>query len=117
MTPRLTNEQASEIAAAWHSVMTWHDPGVAMYSVTSTGKVHSETHRRNLLAYIDTCMPAAVDADEVARRRGDECSAIVCDSNVEDLQALRAWVERFDLDPHDDEGFGDESDDDESEDS
>ena len=36
--------QASEIASAWHSVMTWSDPGVAMYSVTSTGKVHSEKY-------------------------------------------------------------------------
>lgn len=83
--------QASEIASAWHSVMTWNDPGVAMYSVTSTGKVHSEKHRKQLLAYIETCMPTAQDADA----RGEE--PIVMDSNVDDLEALKEWAEAYEI--------------------
>lgn len=85
--------QASEIASAWHSVMTWNDPGVAMYSVTSTGRVHSEQHRTNLIAYIETCMPAALRADE----RGDD--PIAMDSNVDDLQALEEWARAFEVSP------------------
>lgn len=83
--------QASEIASAWHSVMTWNDPGVAMYSVTSTGKVHSEQHRAKLISYIETCMSGARDCDE----RGDK--PIVMDSNVDDLIALREWAEAYRL--------------------
>jgi hypothetical protein len=84
---------ASEIASAWHSVMTWNDPGVAMYSVTSTGKVHSETHRANLIAYIDNrCMPSAIAADE----RGDE--GIRHPTNVADLEALRTWALAYEID-------------------
>ena len=83
--------QASEIAAGWHSVMTWSDPGVAMYSVTSTGRVHSEQHRANLIAYIDSCMSAAERADE----RGD--AGIVMESNVADLEALRVWAAEYEI--------------------
>lgn len=78
--------QAAEVASAWHSVMTWSDPGVAMYSVTSTGKVHSDKHRAQLLAYIDTCISAAEKCDE----RGEE--SILGLSNVDDLEALREWA-------------------------
>lgn len=84
--------QAAEIAAAWHSVMTWNDPGVAMYSVTSTGRVHSEKHRAQLVAYIDSCIPAALDADA----HGDD--PIAMDSNVDDLQALREWALAYEID-------------------
>jgi len=83
--------QAAEIASAWHSVMTWNDPGVHMYSVTSTGRVHSERHREGLLAYIESCMPAARDADE----RGEE--SILGESNENDLDELRAWAVSYEL--------------------
>lgn len=83
--------QAAEIASAWHSVMTWSDPGVAMYSVTSTGKVHSEEHRANLINYINVCMPGAVNADA----RGED--PIVMDSNVDDLIALKEWAEAYEI--------------------
>jgi hypothetical protein len=83
--------QAAEIASGWHSVMTWSDPGVAMYSVTSTGKVHSEEHRANLINYINTCIPGAEEAD----RAGDD--PIVMESNVADLESLREWVEAFQI--------------------
>jgi hypothetical protein len=85
--------QAADIASAWHSVMTWNDPGVAMYSVTSTGKIHSEQHRANLISYIETCMSAAHDAD----KRGDD--PIVMDSNVDDLIALREWATAYQCTP------------------
>lgn len=83
--------EAAEIASAWHSVMTWNDPGAAMYSVTSTGKVHSEKHRKQLLAYIDSCMGCATDCDA----SGDD--PIIMDSNVDDLQALREWAEAYEI--------------------
>ena len=47
----ITRARAIEIAASWHSVMTWNDPGVAMYALSSTGRVQSEAHRAALLAY------------------------------------------------------------------
>lgn len=85
---------AAAIAASWHSVMTWSDPGVAMYSVTSTGQVHSEEHRANLLAYIDTCMTQAVKLDE----RGEECTLPdQFESNAEELDALREWATEYKL--------------------
>lgn len=87
---QLTDEQAAEIASAWHSVMTWNDPGVVMYSVTSTGKVHSEKHRAALLTYIDSeCLPHAADLDA----QGEE--PILFESNTADLTALRAWVAAY----------------------
>lgn len=95
----ITDDEASTIASLWHSVMTWSDPGVAMYSVTSTGRVHSEKHRANLLAYIDSCMPAARSADE----DGDESTGVEgCYSNVEDLEALREWAEAYAIDAGED---------------
>ena len=87
----LDDFQASEIASAWHSVMSWSDPGVAMYSVTSTGRVHSEEHRGNLLAYIDAHMDAARACDA----SGDD--PIVGESNEDDLCLLREWVETYEI--------------------
>jgi len=85
----ITRNQAIQIASAWHSVMTWSDPGVAMYAVTSTGKVHSEEQRANLLTYIESCIPGAHNQDAL----GEE--PIVMDSNVADLHALREWVTAY----------------------
>lgn len=84
--------EAVDIASAWHSVMTWNDPGVVMYSVTSTGKVHSEEHRAKLIAYIDSCIPSAENLDN----DGDS-PPIVMDSNVDDLLALREWAEAYEI--------------------
>ncbi len=90
----IDDSQAVDIANAWHSVMTWNDPGVAMYSVSSTGKIHSEKHRKQLLAYIATCIPQAQKLDA----RGE--AGVVTESNVADLEALRDWVKAFPLKKH-----------------
>ena len=87
----ISDDQAVEIANAWHSVMTWNDPGVAMYSVSSTGKVHSEKHRAALLKYIDAHLEAAIEQDAAGE------DPIVMDSNADDLLALREWVEAFEI--------------------
>ena len=96
----ISDFDAAQIASLWHSVMTWNDPGVAMYSVTSTGKVHSEEHRANLLAYIESCMPAAEKADA----DGDEPAGVDgLYSNVEDLEALAEWARNYKIGSSDDE--------------
>lgn len=87
----ISDFDASEIASAWHSVMTWNDPGVAMYSVTSTGRVHSEEHRQNLIDYIDGCMDQAAACDA----RGDAPMLEIHSSNVEELEALRDWARAY----------------------
>lgn len=83
---------AAAIAASWHSVMTWGDPGVAMYSVTSTGKVHSEEHRENLIAYIDGCIPQAATLDSQGHA---PTLPDMFDSNESELEALREWATNF----------------------
>lgn len=88
----ISDFDAAQIASLWHSVMTWSDPGVAMYSVTSTGRVHSEEHRANLIAYIESCVRGATEADE----RGDDSAGVDgCYSNVEDLAALTEWARNY----------------------
>ena len=87
----ISDDQAVEIASAWHSVMTWNDPGVTMYSVSSTGRVHSEKHRKQLLAYIEKSIPQAQALDD----RGE--TGVVTESNVADLEALRDWAKAFKL--------------------
>ena len=52
----ITKSRAIEIAGQWHSVMTWSDPGVCMYALSSTGNVQSAKHRQQLLAYIDSIL-------------------------------------------------------------
>lgn len=87
----ISDHEASLIAEQWHSVITWNDPGVAMYSVTSTGKIHSELHRERLLEYIGMNMPAAREMDE----QGDPPVLAQHASNVEELEALRTWAKHF----------------------
>lgn len=87
----ITNKEAALIAEQWHSVITWNDPGVAMYSVTSTGKIHSDLHRERLLTYIDMNMDAARDMDE----QGDPPVLEQHSSNVEELEALKMWATTF----------------------
>lgn len=87
----ISDFDAAEIASAWHSVMTWNDPGVAMYSVTSTGRVHSEEHRENLIDYIDGCMMQAATLDE----QGEPPVLEIHASNVEELEALRDWARAY----------------------
>jgi hypothetical protein len=54
----ISKGEAIHIASQWHSVMTWSDPGVTMYALSSTGRVQSEDHRNDLLRYIDDeCVP------------------------------------------------------------
>jgi len=87
----IDNHEAALIAEQWHSVITWDDPGVAMYSVTSTGKVHGDLHRERLLAYIEMNLPAAREMDQ----RGDPPVLEQHNSNVEELEALRTWATNF----------------------
>lgn len=74
---------ASEIAHSWSSVMTWNDPGVVLYAFASTGKVQSQRHRRECLAYIrDNCRKAA-DVNIAAGEYLD---------GHEELDALAAYI-------------------------
>lgn len=91
MTDTITNEEAMLIAEQWHSVITWNDPGVAMYSVTSTGRVHSELHRERLIEYIDLNISAARKMDEA----GEFPVLMQHTTNVEELEALKVWATRF----------------------
>lgn len=100
---------AAEIASLWHSVMTWNDPGVAMYSVTSTGRVHSEKHRAQLLAYIDRCTVQARELDAKADARGEDPGAVLGESNAHDLEALRAWALAYEIEDGED-GDGEDGD-------
>lgn len=93
MTSPISDGEAALIAAQWHSVITWNDPGVAMYSVTSTGRVHSELHRRRLLEYIDMNVPAAARMDEA----GEFPVLMRHATNVEELEALRQWATKFQI--------------------
>lgn len=95
----ISDFDAAEIAGAWHSVMTWNDPGVWMYSVTSTGRIHSEEHRAGLLRYVDTCLLQAAEFD----RRGDAPVLECHGSNVEELAEFRMWVVAFEIEAGDDE--------------
>lgn len=87
----ISDFDAAEIASAWHSVNTWSDPGVAMYSVTSTGKVHSEEHRENLIDYIETCVVQASKLDEDPDNNPPVLPELH-ESNVEELEALKEWA-------------------------
>lgn len=93
MSAIIDNYEAALIAEQWHSVITWNDPGVAMYSVTSTGKVHNDLHRERLIAYIELNMPAAREMDE----QGDPPVLAQHASNVEELEARRTWARRFEI--------------------
>lgn len=92
----LDDFDAAEIASAWHSVNTWNDPGVAMYSVTSTGRVHSEEHRENLIAYIETCLVQAAKLDANLDDNPPMLPDYHC-SNVEELEALREWARDYQI--------------------
>lgn len=91
MTDPITNEEAALIAEQWHSVITWSGLSVAMYSVTSTGRVHNETHREQLLKYIELQMDTARHLDDT----GDPPVLTRYATNVEELEALRAWATQF----------------------
>jgi hypothetical protein len=92
----LDDFDAAEIASAWHSVNTWNDPGVAMYSVASTGRVYSEEHRENLIAYIETCLRQAVKLDEDTESN-PPVLADRHETNVEELEALREWAHDYQI--------------------
>lgn len=87
----LTKNEAIEIANAWHSVMTWSDPGVVMYSLSSTGKIHNEKHRQQLIQYINTNIMSAKQQDE------DGDPGVVMGTNEADLEALKEWVKAYKL--------------------
>ena len=48
----ITGAAARAIAYDWASVMTWNDPGVALYGFASTGRVQSEAHRADCATYV-----------------------------------------------------------------
>lgn len=78
---KLSRADACDIASQWWSVMTWNDPGVCMYAFGSTGKVQSEKHRAQLLAYIDTDSMACAEVNDDPE--GDKAQ----------LRQLRAYIE------------------------
>ena len=80
---RAADVRASAIASLWHSVNTWSDPGVAMYSVTSTARIHNKAHRRDVVRYIDDrCLPHAETFEDAT-----------------DLLWLRNWALRYPIGP------------------
>ncbi len=64
---------------------TWHGDG----NVSGHGKRVTHHHRARLLVYIDQNIPHAQKQDEAGE------DPIVMDSNVDDLLALREWVETY----------------------
>ena len=60
----INKAEAVNIACQWHSVMTWNDPGVAMYAFSSTQKVQSKEHRQNLIDYTNHCLHRADPSDQ-----------------------------------------------------
>lgn len=104
--PEIDDFDAAQIASAWHSVNTWNDPGVTMYSVTSTGKVHSEEHRTSLLAYTDRCILIAERINDPAGDKpvleydgDDDESFYRYSSCADELRAFRVWVECYEVTP------------------
>ena len=78
----LDDFDAAEIASAWY--------------FTSMGRVHSEEHRENLIAYIETCLIQAAKLDENL----DDNPPMLPDyfsSNVEELEALREWARDYQI--------------------
>ncbi len=64
MIETFTRERAVRAAESWWSVMTWNDPGVALYAFGSTGLVQSEQHRADCLAYLEPRVGDAEDATD-----------------------------------------------------
>ena len=99
----ISKEEACHIASEWWSVMTWHDPGVCMYALGSTGKVQSEDHRNDLLSYIDKdCMPIAMKRTE-SHECTDDCTDPESEDcpvqDVEQLAYLRDYIVHAPLEP------------------
>lgn len=92
------------IAAQWHSVMTWHDPGVCMYALSSTGAVQSKEHRQQLFDYIDKdCMVLAEKRlkKERAKKRRNRALIEEYEDDIEDLETLRDYIENAPITPLD----------------
>lgn len=80
----LSQTEAADVAHGWSSVMTWSDPGVCLYAFASTGgRVQSERHRADCLAYIQVHCRRAADTNVAA--------GAFLDSH-EELDALRAHI-------------------------
>jgi hypothetical protein len=64
----IRKDTARNLAHSWSSVITWNDPGVALYGFASTGRVQSEKHRLDCLLYLRTLRPVKEkDAADVQR--------------------------------------------------
>lgn len=67
----MTNEEAWLYAASWGSFVRPGDPGACMYGFDERFVMQSEEHRRDVLAYIETCRaivnerPEDFDDDEL----------------------------------------------------
>jgi hypothetical protein len=86
---RLTRDQAVAISEGWWSVNTWGDPGVCLYAFGSTGKVQSEEHRANVLAYIkEHCLPGCAKQDDpkLCRRELAELSEYIRTAPIESME-------------------------------
>lgn len=79
------------IASQWHSVMTWNDPGVTMYALSSTGSVQTPQHRVNLIAYIEGhCLDMVRSRANCATRHPDDRA--VDEEDKEQLEWLLDYV-------------------------
>jgi hypothetical protein len=76
--------------------MTWSDPGVTMYALSSTGRIQSPEHRISLIAYTKDCVATATKRIKSALRTksktygGDTMETL--EQDVEDLEALLDYV-------------------------
>lgn len=81
----LTHKQAIEIANQWYSVNTWADPGVWLYSFTSTGGVIDQEHRTNQLSYLDSLI-------RKCPQWGGEIEPHEKEQDLSDLKQLREYI-------------------------
>lgn len=95
----ITKSEAVGIAAGWHSVMTWEDPGVTMYALSSTGRIQSPEHRAKLIDYIKThCIP--VVTERVAETKPEDEDVVEQNRvDAEELNDLLEYVETAPLEP------------------
>jgi hypothetical protein len=89
----ISRDRAVDIAAGWHSVNTWHDPGVTMYAFSSTGKVQSPEHRADLMVYItSTCRPLVAERLKDAKAAGDAVAVEAAGDEWDELDDLLEYV-------------------------
>ena len=89
---RIAQHNIAEHAAQWGSYMTGGDPGACMYGFDDSGRVQSESHRAECIAWIDGPCRKAATANIAA---GDPSAR----QDHETLDALRAAILAATVDP------------------